>query len=140
VGGSCFKGEYNAPNGATHRLASSLDDGQQWNDRRVPVVSSLDATSHDPSIVAVFLVFGSSSKRGNDQKQEDVKGGRGSARKADRLLRVARDPKSSNDEEDENDEVRAILCGGHRRSTTLWLIVRVPDSSTFEFRYGWGLM
>jgi hypothetical protein len=32
-------------------LASSLDDGQQWNDRRVPVVSSLDATSHDPSIV-----------------------------------------------------------------------------------------
>jgi len=49
-----LQGVYSAPKGATQRVASSLDDGQQWNDSLVPLISSEAETSQAPPSILIF--------------------------------------------------------------------------------------
>ena len=50
-GGNFLSGVYKAPKGATDRFASNREEGQQWKENRVPVISSDAVTSQPPSIV-----------------------------------------------------------------------------------------
>jgi hypothetical protein len=59
VGGRRFSGVYRAPIGATQRVASRREEGQQWKDRRAPAVSSVYVTSQCCScMVKMLLVLG----------------------------------------------------------------------------------
>ena len=55
VGGSFLRGVMREPMGATQRVASRREEGQQWKERRVPLASSEEVTSQCSFMVGVWF-------------------------------------------------------------------------------------